>query len=729
MNLKEIEITKFPNISGENGFKITFDEMIDEMINPTKELKDRIERVNKYKEEGLEDLKNKLKSMSPHYSPMGLYRGGKRDSKHFIEKSYTYIAPIDIDNIPIDKMDVIFNKLKYIPSIFFIIKSASGQGYKAFLKVKENSYIPKLHQRTLKEIIYPLIEEHVEFPLDVNQSSYTQPFYYTTDTKFYLKEDITPLDIDFTLPNKPIISKLKDKDKDKNFSYIPDILFEHYSIAVLSACNEAKNKKEYYDKYKKLYPIKNPKGSLIKHLTNLETFTKFVRCLKYDYPGNFIPKETVDEFKKENTPYIPEVVYKNLPDFLKRITNEIDDKRKRDMLLLSELIVLSSIFPEVKTEYVGDFISPNLFLFISAPAASGKSVIKYSKYTLNKILEEENDINRKKRNLFVEEQEKTKKKLVEPKYKRHMISPDSSYASLIERLDVNYGKGLIYTTEADALSKNNKSEWGNLNLALRHSFQNEEITLERLTKYINIQSPRQGVLISGTPSQLFRLIPDTEDGLFSRFMYYTFNKEIRILDELFTNGGKVDKMKVEYSTELKDIEEYYHNVSILIKGDKHNKTIQKNLQKLLDETTTFSGENFSDSIYRAGTIIAKIAMILTLLRNYKKMNFISRNDMSRILEISDTDIFVSFKIVETTIRHAQIIFGNINQNDEVVVNYGVKKEQFFDKIKIGKDFSTNSFYAKANEYGIKKTAAYNFLSLLLKHGKIEKISRGIYKKK
>src|SRR5690606_37890820 len=56
------------------------------------------------------------------------------------------------------------------------------------------------------------------------------------------------------------------------------------------------------------------------------------------------------------------------------------------------------------------------------------------------------------------------------------------------------------------------------------AFHHEPIAYTRKTdrEFAEILSPQLSVVLSGTPSQVPNLIKSAEDGLFSRFLYYTF---------------------------------------------------------------------------------------------------------------------------------------------------------------------------------------------------------------
>ncbi|WP_292012942.1 DUF3987 domain-containing protein [Chryseobacterium sp.] len=81
---------------------------------------------------------------------------------------------------------------------------------------------------------------------------------------------------------------------------------------------------------------------------------------------------------------IEQVIYDNLPEELKKLTENFTG-REKDIVLLSSLGVLSTCFPNIKGLYDGDTVYPNLYTLIIAPPASGKGVMNYSRILIEKI--------------------------------------------------------------------------------------------------------------------------------------------------------------------------------------------------------------------------------------------------------------------------------------------------------------------------------------------------------
>lgn len=192
----------------------------------------------------------------------------------------------------------------------------------------------------------------------------------------------------------------------------------------------------------------------------------------------------------------------NLPDIFRRVMQFADDVYIHDLLFFGTMGALSACMPGVQGSYDREVIQPNLFLFITGNAASGKGRIILSR------------------------------KLLEPLHRNHpswqfIIPGNSSDTAIYQQLAENQGLGIIFETEADTLSNALGKASGKFGEGLRKAFHNETISFQRRTndEKVVIDNPALSVVITGTPQQLTRLIPNPEDGLFSRFLFYRLSAE------------------------------------------------------------------------------------------------------------------------------------------------------------------------------------------------------------
>ena len=175
---------------------------------------------------------------------------------------------------------------------------------------------------------------------------------------------------------------------------------------------------------------------------------------------------------------------------------------------------------------LSDFTSPNLYSFIIANAASGKSAAKYAK-VFGKNYHQE--LRKSSQELMKEYKKSNKTENIEepekPNQLMFFIPGDTSEASLIGHIGENEGKGCVFETEADTISGANKQEWGGFSPVLRKNFHHEDISRTRKTddEFTEISNSRFSFLTTGTPNQVNGLIPNSEDGLYSRFLFYVFS--------------------------------------------------------------------------------------------------------------------------------------------------------------------------------------------------------------
>src|SRR5690606_32372956 len=96
-----------------------------------------------------------------------------------------------------------------------------------------------------------------------------------------------------------------------------------------------------------------------------------------------------------------------------------------------------------------------------------------------------------------------------------------------------------------------KQDWGSYSDLLRKAFHHEQVSYSRKTgkEWIEIKKPRLSVALAGTPGQVEGLIRSAEDGLFSRFLFYTFKSDVVWIDAGPTIGGVNLSRHFEYLSE------------------------------------------------------------------------------------------------------------------------------------------------------------------------------------
>lgn len=401
------------------------------------------------------------------------------------------------------------------------------------------------------------------------------------------------------------------------------------------------------------------------------------------------------DFESEDSPMISEEDYSKLPEILKEACNQFSG-REKDVFLTGLITTLSSSMHNVTGVYDGGVVYPNLFSFVTAPAASGKGSIKYSKEVLKCYHE-------------------TIKSSSEFANQAFFIPANNSTSKIYEMLDANGGIGLIFETEADTLSNSMKQEWGSFSDVLRKVFQNEDISQARRNnnEYIEVNKPKFSICLTGTNEQVGRLINSTENGLFSRFLFYSFATEFKWKNTLLD----IEPTKQIYFDKLNT------TVCDLLNQSKQRKFKLQDHQiraftecfEDLAESLKESYPEALDQLKRAGLKVYKLAMTLSGFR-YTKEDFVCNdNDFNFALNVV-TKVYLPHQINVMRLLYSPL------QNSSGPEYLFKSLPNDFDRKQV------NEFYKSSPNRPSDKTIS-NYLNLLIKQGKINRVSKGTYKKR
>lgn len=431
-------------------------------------------------------------------------------------------------------------------------------------------------------------------------------------------------------------------------------------------------------------------------------------------------------------PTLPRELYKLLPDYFRSICNHFETDRDKDLLLLSTLVVLSTCFPKVRGLYSNESIGMNLYLFISAPAASGKGNAKWSLALLESLIkhlqeEYESDYRLYESELLEYERNKKKdttlEKPIPPIEKVLHIPANSSSARLIELLRDNENVGLIFETEADTLTNVQKNDWGNISDMLRKAFHHERISAARknVRGTISANSPHLSILLTGTPKQIEHLIETVENGFFSRFLYYYFDQPL-IWKDPFKNTQDFKKIFEEYSETLfhwwEQVERFEGQISVRVNAEQQNRLAAFFSQEL-SRLTDINGRDIAANVIRMGICNFRICIILTIIRN------LEANTLQKDLEVSETDFNVAFQISQTLFVHLETVFNNIKKTPK---SHDLSPQPSKLYAVLPEEFDRRQYDSLAVSNGIKKSTADKYLTKFSEAGLLARVAHGHYKK-
>lgn len=358
--------------------------------------------------------------------------------------------------------------------------------------------------------------------------------------------------------------------------------------------------------------------------------------------------------------YIPNQVYQNLPGVLKNITDTFSE-RERDIVLLSSLGVLSCCIPNVYGIYDGDKVYPNLFVLIIAPPASGKGTMNFSKILIRKI--HDKILADSKRNYLACQDQKKKDKDKNydecPQLELKIIPANISTAEMYSYLNASKNGVLITESEADTLSNMLKNDWSNYSDLLRKAFHHESVSLSRQidNRYIEINEPKISLVISGTPDQLQPLIKSKGNGLFSRFLMYSFDEISGFKDvfaprsynytELFEKAGETIYTLYGKLFQLKD------ELPFKLTDNQHKRFI-KDFRFIHEDILKNHSHGTIPNLNRHALMMYRLCMILTVLRN--------ETDITNKAELvcSNRDFLTALKIIKVVLKHAIINHNSLN---------------------------------------------------------------------
>lgn len=358
-----------------------------------------------------------------------------------------------------------------------------------------------------------------------------------------------------------------------------------------------------------------------------------------------------------NTPYISDEVFNDLPDILRKSTNVLTERREKDVFLTGALGVLSGCFPNVYGLYDRREVYPNLYTYVSAPAASGKGTLAFSKY------------------LGMKYHEQIKATHIEGQAQPVLFIPgNTSAAAFMGHLQSNKN-GIFFETEADTIGNTFKQDWGGFSDLLRKGYHHETFSSSRKmdNEFIDIESPKLSLVLSGTPEQIYGLIHSAEDGLFSRITFYTYDGGGSAWKDVspYANG-------VNYKEYFKGLgDELFVTISALLKYPKiefqwskdHWDFFKDTQEEFQLEAIDRLGDGVVSVVRRSGLMWFRIAMIFSALRQYDAIS-----DTNNILTCNDTDFLNAYELMNTYKEHNLFMYSSLPKQSKAI---SVDKETFF----------------------------------------------------
>lgn len=365
----------------------------------------------------------------------------------------------------------------------------------------------------------------------------------------------------------------------------------------------------------------------------------------------------------------PASVYDALPDFLRRCCAPFDGHEKA-VMLLSTLGVLSGCFPTVGGLYDGQRLGLNLFTLAVGPAAAGKSALRYALALAEPYDEQLQAASRAA--LADYEADKAARQatrkgkgnpaasgppiLAPPPFKMLLLPANQSAAAVYESLNDNDGRGIIGETELDTLSEALKQDWGGFSDVLRKAFHHERLSLKRKgSPPLLLKSPALSLVLSGTPGQVPRLVPDAENGLFSRIWFYLITDESdwRTMGEQSTRPDLATHFAPLAAECLSMMHAASQPASVQLRPEDWARFNTAGAAGLADARSTAGGAGASTA-FRLGPIVFRTIALLTLLRYFE-----NGEAPAGILVADAADVGTALALADVARAHALAVLATL----------------------------------------------------------------------
>lgn len=439
-----------------------------------------------------------------------------------------------------------------------------------------------------------------------------------------------------------------------------------------------------------------------------------------------ISKEKVKKEEPPQTlPNLPDTIFPELPELLQQVTEVATSKEERDLLLLGSLVAISACLPKFFGKYDGRKVFANLFLFVTAQASAGKGrmvLCRQLVQPIHKELREQAKMLKQQYELELAEYnaKKGKEEGVEkpgkPPEKMLFIPANNSSTGAYQLLNDSDGKGLIFETEGDTLSQAFKSDYGNYSEGFRKAFHHETISYYRRTdrEMVDIESPCLSAVLSGTPKQISALIPNAENGLFSRFIFYFMNVRTNWKDvfaDATENGldDHFDALGARFY-ELFKILKSGSEIEFCLTAEQKNQFNQFFAQ-VQDQYIALQGLDYMATVRRMGLVAFRISMIFTALR------ILETGVTSSQMVCEERDFQAAISMVKVLVKHSSKVFNELPE-DEKPPSRKNRKQKFLEALP--KNFNRQKYLEVAKALNVADKTAEGYITEFAKKGLIHR---------
>jgi len=443
----------------------------------------------------------------------------------------------------------------------------------------------------------------------------------------------------------------------------------------------------------------------------------------------------------KRAPAIQSFVYDNLPLRLDRVIRHCKNDRQRDVMLISSMVALSACLPKVTGRYGPKTYSSHLFFFLLAEAASGKGEMEFAGKLLNKLddrflLRYEEDLVKYKKEHDRWEFDK------DTSYKAHreFDIPEPQQPKEVElKIPANISKSMVHhhldqngivgcamiDAEANSLVTANKQECGCFEAELCKAFHHEAISASYriLGKTLRVRHPKLALVLSGTPDQLGKLIPNKKSGLFSRILFLTIPDNEDWVDQTpdYTKISVEDQFENEGENVLNDYDFLEMHPTDVRLTDTQWKLLNRTYSMKLKDVCLEDDKTLKSIVKRHGLMTLRLAMVLTALRKAEDKSF------QTIHYCTEMDYKIATEIICCCLEHSFLLSTTLpdDRTGMLPIRIAQPMQAMFGKLP--SPFTLKQALEIGETLHIKKRTLYAYLKKA--DGiKIEKLAPGVYRK-
>lgn len=690
-------------------------------------LSDQIEEIRSISAAEFPEKVSELKSSILAFTNHGTFINGRKAENL---DQFSGVVQIDLDKLNADEIQKARDFTRKDFSVLMGFLSPGGRGYKLLIATtaKESTHLDMAFTAACN-----LVKKELNLPIDTSTRDLPRLCFFSYDPDIYVNEKCLPLYVSGV--DEPQVKKTQTR---KNREY--GVLINN-EANIVESLNLAKFRlhKLFTECEKKTPNIEGSRNTLItqfagkcnyegvslddcikiaKSRTTLSSY-EVQKCVQGIYTrhkaqhGNSLKSNVVSS--KGNS--IPDYVYENLPPILRTITE--DEKGvDRDLVLIACLTSMSACFPSVYfVDGKGKKYYLNLNSLVIRQSASNKSKATVGRILVDRI---QHAFRVGKLSLGLTQKDE------ESMSKSFLIPGNNSYAGIIDNLVENSGIGLIFETEADVIGDNFSKEWGDYSTLIRCAAEHETITKARKTDkyFVTIPEPKLSIFLTGTKDQLAKIIPSSDNGQYSRFLYYINTERDEFKNPL--RKPKKDSKTLfqrarECSNEFFELVKGYSGKKVEFVVSESQLTTIDNFyssleKRYLEEFGSEHGSSRFSFSRRSVTNLMRIGCILSLLRGI--------NSSCKTIAISNVDFNVAFELIRMFIDNSEKVIDIVDRRKSYSSS-GI--ESILEKMDI--EFTRSDFVETAKQLGVcQPRQADTYLKKMTTAGTLLKPSSGNYQK-